>query len=522
MPKISKKQELALKRELIAELERKKNLTENLPHLYAYGGKWYKWAWEFFNSTAHLNFLCAGNQLSKSSTLIRTNIERACNQALWPQLWKRPPRAFIYLYPTQELATTEFEDEWENNWLPKGELRDAGPYSWRPKYSQRIIKYVEFVISKVRIYFYSYKQDPKDIQAKTIEMVTADEECPYKHFHELLFRLSATNGYYYNGFTATIGQEYLRKIVEPRGDEEQIYPDALIRSVSAYDCMKYMDGTPSHWTEEKINGLIKKCVSPQEVDKRVLGRFVVDGGLKYPSFIAKKNVTAWHPTPSSWFTYVGVDIGSGGENNHPSAIAIVRVNPDFSQGRVVETWRGDGLQTTAGDVIKQLMQMLINYQPVTEIRYDWASKDFGILAERSKLIVLPAIKDQNSGQDILNSAFKSGALLIYEGPQSGDNAKLVTELSYLKKSTLKRNAKDDLIDALRYAAASIPWRLDITEALDNLHAEANKNPTRRMIKIGRQMYYEGELDSIIDEFEEYNQLVYDYGQQESQDPHLIL
>lgn len=59
---MDKKTEARLKR--LALLEEKKKLQDGLPHLYGY--PFYKWAREFFESKNRLNFLLAGNQLSKA------------------------------------------------------------------------------------------------------------------------------------------------------------------------------------------------------------------------------------------------------------------------------------------------------------------------------------------------------------------------------------------------------------------------------------------------------------------------
>lgn len=53
-----------LQKKELALLKAKKQMMDDLPHLY--GFKWYPWAREFFESKNRMNFLCAGNQLSKA------------------------------------------------------------------------------------------------------------------------------------------------------------------------------------------------------------------------------------------------------------------------------------------------------------------------------------------------------------------------------------------------------------------------------------------------------------------------
>ena len=42
-----------------------KEIKEELPHLYAHGGKWYQWSREFFQSKNKINLLTAANQIGK-------------------------------------------------------------------------------------------------------------------------------------------------------------------------------------------------------------------------------------------------------------------------------------------------------------------------------------------------------------------------------------------------------------------------------------------------------------------------
>ena len=81
-----------------------------LPHRYGY--PWYGWARSFYESRQHESFLCAANQIGKSSTQIRKMIEWAGNKKLWPKLWTTEPRQFWYLYPNKDTATIEVDLKW--------------------------------------------------------------------------------------------------------------------------------------------------------------------------------------------------------------------------------------------------------------------------------------------------------------------------------------------------------------------------------------------------------------------------
>src|SRR3990167_11560215 len=79
--------------ERIQLLEKKIELQNGLPFLHAF--PWYKWSREFFDSTAKMNLLTAGNQSGKSVTQIRKCIDWATNVDKWPLLWNKIGRAHV-------------------------------------------------------------------------------------------------------------------------------------------------------------------------------------------------------------------------------------------------------------------------------------------------------------------------------------------------------------------------------------------------------------------------------------------
>jgi hypothetical protein len=202
---------------------------------------------------------------------------------------------------------------------------------------------------------------------------------------------------------------------------------------------------------------------------------------------------------------VGVDPGGGGAS-HPSAIAIVAVSPSFSMGRVIDGWRGDDMVTSAGDVVKMVLHMIKPY-PYARIKYDWGCKDFETIAREMGLSVEPAEKSHAIGEATLNTLFKNNLLMIYGYPQLEP---LVTELKTLKSATPKTKAKDDFVDALRYACSAVPWNWDVIRGEPK--AEAEKPMTRferemadrRKIALGD--YKDQGLITAEDEIEAWNQL----------------
>lgn len=496
--------------EEIALLEAENKIIYGLPHLH--GWKFYKWAREFFESRNKTNFLCAANQISKSSTQIRKAIHWATAKELWPQLWKRPPKQFWYLYPSQEVVNIEFELKWKTEFLPRGEYEDHPVYGWKVIKDRGDIKGIRFN-SGVFLFFKTYTKDVQHLQTGTCDAMFCDEELPENLYDELAMRMNATDGYFHMVFTATLGQDIWRRTMEPEENEEEAFPTAAKWTVSLYEAMFYEDETPSHWTKERISAVMAKCKNHQEVLKRVYGRFIVLEGRKYPTFDATRHMKASHPIPSSWLVYSGVDIGSGGEENHPAAIAFVGVRPDFRAGRVFLGWRGDKIQTVDSDIVKKYIEMkkdhkLAKYNLAGQY-YDWSSKDFEITATRMGESFLKADKSHEKGEGVLNTLFKNDMLYLYED-DDGELSKLARELSTLKEKTDKKKAKDDFIDALRYAVSQIPWDFSmITGAPSDLVDEPEKpmNDREREIAARRAAFVENqeeEQQRIEDELEEWN------------------
>lgn len=475
-------------------LEAKVKLQENLPHLH--GWKLYRWAQEYWNSRASIQVICAANQISKSSTQIRKHIHWATSPDLWPGLWKTRPLQFWYLYPSRDVAHVEFTKKWIPEFMPRGEFRYDHPiYGWKPEiYHGRI-----FAIhwnSGVSTYFKSYNQDVSDLQTGTVWKMDLDEETPEELMGELFMRLAATQGYLSAVFTPTLGQEYWRKVIE-----ENKFPEAFVRQISMYDCLEYGDGTPSPWSIEQIHRAENSCKSPQEIEKRVYGKFTVAEGLKYPSFHKVLNRKPAHPLPKDWSVWCGVDPGSGGEN-HPAAIALVGVSPDWKQGRVFKGWRGDGVETTASDVVRKVIDMIDGMEHV-RILYDWGCRDFFTIASDMGLQVEPAEKNHQIGETMLNVLFKNQILMVYDDPALDA---LCIELSTLKASTPKNRAKDDFVDALRYAVSKVPWNW---ESLSNRKIATARKQTEAEIqlKLRRGIREDDHLVTVEDEIERFNELV---------------
>jgi phage terminase large subunit-like protein len=454
-PKSAKDVELERRRlleERIKILEMKKELSYELPHLY--GWKFYPWARKFFESRNKQNFLCAANQISKSSTQMRKAIHWATEDTLWPQLWRRRPTQFWYLYPSQEVVNAEFELKWKREFLPRGAMKSHPKYGWDEIKDRDGIKGIKFY-SGVYLFFKTYTKNVQNMQTGTVDAIFCDEELPEHLYSELNARLTSTDGYFHMVFTATLGQNIWRLTMEPGSHEEEKFPDAFKLTISLYEAMFYEDGTPSHWTEERIGQIKAMCKSHQEILKRVYGRFIVLEGRVYPTFDASKHMVQRTEIPKDWFCYSGVDIGSGGESNHPAAITFVAVSPTFRAAKVFLGWRGDRIITTDGDIVNkhEELKKLAEVKPMFSY-YDWSSKDFDTVASRMGFTFLKANKSHEVGEGVLNTLFKHNMIEIFEDPELG---KLAEELSTLRITARKTHSRDDFIDSLRYAVSSIPW-----------------------------------------------------------------
>lgn len=452
---MKKAEKQSLKMRELQILKEKEERLRDLPHLY--GWKWYKWAKEFFESTNRLNFLCAGNQLSKSSTAIRKAIHWATEDELWPKLWKTRPLVFWYLYPSKEMAHLEVTKKWAEEFLPRGKFKDDEKYGWEIEKRDRWVWAIHFK-SGVSIYFKTYAQDVQHLQAGSVNAVFSDEELPEAIFPEISRRLAATRGYFHLVFTATQGQLIWKDTIEPKGRRNN-FPDAAKWQVSMYDCQEYIDGTKSQWTDARIEEEKQLIGDNKEIARRVYGKFVVSGGLKYPGFDRDINLKAPLPleTYKTWHIYVGVDIGSGfspdGKTGHPSAIVFVAVRPDFKYGRIFRGWKGDDVQTTAGDVVNKYAEMAADLN-VTQQFYDYNCKDFYIIAQRAGIPFEPAEKGHETGETTLNTLFKNGMMDIDDIPELEP---LAREFCALLKDTKKQSARDDYTDAARYSCTKIPW-----------------------------------------------------------------
>lgn len=492
-------------------LEEQMLLREGLP--FKFGFKKYEWQDRYcINKTNKKRFICAANQIGKSTIQICDRLDIATSPELWPKLY---PEQFAhsagikpyswYLYPNQDTVLSEFYEKWEPCYLPRGKFKDHPVYGWKPTITNKVLKHVTFN-SGWRIYFKTYNQNVHDLQSGTVWAVDCDEELPEPLLPELEARLFATSGYFSMAFTATLGQDIWRRTIQPNSKDEELFKDAFKLQVSMYNCTKYADGTQSGWTEARIKALEATLKDKREADRRIRGRFVLSKGLKYPSFDRErnykpfpqlKNGKRFKGCPPGWSVYTAVDLGGGGEDAHPSAYVFLAVSPEYDKIRAFRMRRLEDYVTTAGDTYNFYKESRGKIQPVKQC-YDFGAKDFGTIVDRVGDPFDKAVKDHAIGEMALETALKTGILVIYFDPEDplDESRKLVGEFEGLLAETPKNKAKDDLIDALRYALVQIPidWEAVI---------EGKVSETKEELKDGSPEkerpndYFEKEEDGIF-------------------------
>ncbi|MBX3017991.1 MAG: hypothetical protein KF767_08885 [Bdellovibrionaceae bacterium] len=453
-----------------------------------------------------------------SSTQIRKNITLATEPDRWPELWRTRPITFWYLYPSLKVADHEARLKWIPEFMPRGEMKDDPQYGWELiKSPNGLIAGFKFN-SGINLLFKSYDQQVENLQTGTVWMLSIDEELPIELWPELQLRVGATDGYIAGVFTPTLSQQYWFDVMEETDPLKLKLPSAHKMRVSLYDCLTYENGIPSDWTIERIKKIEQTLPTPEEVLRRVYGRFIIDKSvLKFPSFNAEVNMIPEHQIPESWVYFVGIDSGSGVQGtkttfSHPAAIVFVAVDPSFQKAIVTDVWigtpdniTGDDKNTTASDILRQYVYMRVGKQVVASY-YDYADRDLGIVAERESIPIQKAEKRHEIGEGLINTLFKNMMLSIFKNK---GGLELADELLNLRNDTQKQKAKDHASDALRYALSSVTFDfMNVTGGQEK--PEAPKIITTEMMIADRRLAYQKRTE-IIDLEQEIEELNEDYG-----------
>jgi phage terminase large subunit-like protein len=492
----------------LEQLEKEIKLKEGLPHLF--GFKDYQWSHDFLQTRKKEAFLLAPNQVGKSTIQIRRNILWATEQELWSELWPhRRPYKFWYLYPSLVVAHNELHSKWLPEFLPKHEFKTHPKFGWefyKVKSEIRGIKFNTGVILE----FLSYEQGGRLLQTATCDYISFDEELPEELWGELSMRRSANDGYISGVMTNTEvnGIDLWYRTFERRGQPDEAFPESFKRQISLFDCMFYMDGTPTKYTKERIDQIKAQAGSETDIQRRVMGRYVMShSNLLFPSYLEERNYNRKpEPIPDHWNYFAGLDWGAGGSDSdsHFSAISIIAVNPEYTQARVVNFWRGDGFRTTAGDLLEKYLEMKGSL-PIAGAYYDYSCADLGTIALAQGVPLQKANKSRETGVPLVDTLLKYGALTI---DASVEAEKLNKEFKVLKKDTRKSKAHDDGVDSVRYGLSKLPFQMDrIKQAVTKFESKAQnvtpapKRPQRESIQPISDEY------SLAAEIDEWNDLI---------------
>lgn len=505
---MSKKRTVDRKLESLKALEQELHLKENLPHLY--GNKMYTWQREFFYTKNKNAFLCSANQVGKTEIQGRRLINLATQGDNWQEWFTTKPDCFWYLLPSKEMVEAVIDLKWRPQLLPRGTFRDHPKYGWNLKKAHGSYNYLEFN-SGVRVYFKSYSMGADVLQSGTCDYIAFDEELPWDLYSELNMRRTARNGYLSGVLTPTTGQEEWRKVFEEKGEKE-VFPKSFKKQVSLYDSQKFVDGSPSHWTDERIQGVIQSCATEQEIQRRVYGRFVKSEGLMYPMFSISRNVKP--PTPinlSSGCIYAAVDPGAGktSPGSHPAAMTFIWTNSEHTKGIIFKGWKSpEGMALEPRDILAKYSE-LKGTMIVTGEYYDWKCKDFETVGTRSGFAFQKADKARDFGHQMINLLFKSEALTIFDLEELQP---LIAELLSLGINDRKNEAVDDYVDSMRYAITSIPWNwekitdikveFDVGKIVEDKVIDLRMNPPEDLVNQASELESEIEFWNTIYESNE--------------------
>lgn len=458
-------------------------------------GPEYQWSYDFIRNESKICMISAANQIGKSTSNIKKCITWAVNEFKnWNRLWPgMRPNLFWYFYPSGPQIDTEFKKKWQeyspdasisarqfrSQFVGDQKLEGLMPgfpecfftgYSLVYKEKDRDIKEINFNTG-VSVQFKSYEQRVINLQSSTVFGVFIDEEIPLETFNEVQARRRAIQGYLNLVMTPTIGQdEFVDAFDESlTGTSKETFSKAFKKKISLYDCQKFINGERSIWTDEAIEEEKLREPTYRKMRVRVYGDFIKEDDLMYHSYNPEVNNFDSFELPENWPYFVGIDVGSGGMNNHPAGIVFVGTSPDYTQGCVFSAWRGDKRETSNLDIFNQYLKMKreVGREPQYRV-YDGAARDFFLLAKSKGEAFEPAKKNRKDGADHVNSLFRLNMLVL--NMAHPEMRKLKAELMRVptdKKLVDLYKTYDDLCDALRYICFRINWNFkDAKDAID--------------------------------------------------------
>lgn len=478
------------------KLKRINKLKEELPHLYSF--QFYEWQERFWNSTDTFQFTFKANQIGGSSVYIRKLIHYATEPKLWG-LFARTPTMALFLQPDKNTLTREWENKW-SEFLPKGEMKDHPQYGWKEEWEGN--KYIQSVTFNTgfTIYFKTYGSGGdhvQTLQSSSPAILCCDEELPEELWPELQMRLASPvnkGSMFWMNATPTRGQKLWQDV--QAGIVK--LPNSLVQTISMYDCLKYANGDKSLWSLEHIKRIEQALPTEREIQVRVYGLFRAIEGLAITQFNSARHVKPFHII-KGWNYYAGIDYGVGGAHGHPTSIVIIAVNETYTSVRVLKCKRYDKTPTTPDDAIAKYYELLGELGlDECSVYFDHSCGSIAIISERQGLGFHKANKDRAYGFGLINSLFKNDMMIILDD-DSGEPAKLISELESLRVDFNKKRAGDDLVDGLRYALASIPFNFE------NIKTPAIEEQKTTQKQVGRHVQdIDYDFDEVGDEIDEWN------------------
>lgn len=164
----------------------------------------------------------------------------------------------------------------------------------------------------VRLQFRSYEQGRENLQSATIDFVYCDEEPPEEVMGELRARIAATGGFIYMAFTPLKG---MTPLVQEFWTHEN--PNKFLVCMNIYEA--------KHMTEEKLRNIesLYSGLSEAERQARMMGIPTMGSGMVYPIDDEELKYDAFE-FPKSFRRLGALDFGRG---EHPTACVWIAQDP---------------------------------------------------------------------------------------------------------------------------------------------------------------------------------------------------
>jgi hypothetical protein len=439
--------------------------------------------------------------------MIRKDIDWATSPDRWAELWPslpsgQLPSPFWYLYPSLGVAQDEFTYKW-STFLPKGEMKNHPQYGWKEIKERGIFRGISFN-SGIDLLFKAYEQKAQNQQATSVYKISCDEELPVKFYDELMQRISGTEGYFDMACTGTLGQKFWWEAIECVGKQNERFPDALKLQVSKWDCLTYMDGSPSPWTPERIRKEEERCSSETQRLIRIEGKFIRDVDSLLPSF-SVGNLIKQHTAQAGQQYYAAVYVGPYTGNG---AMAMVALDADMMHASVLDAHGFDKDESDI-EMYQKFLRMVGKHKLSGAFCNVLGGRSFIEVSRGREPYLEPSKPIKINHAKLLNSLFKYRMLTLTEEASSDEMVYHLQNAS--RKEEDYRGC--EMAGALILACANINWNFNKVLGIF-------EKKVKPLEKEDRRHYYEGtgpyavdrsSKDSTEDELQLANEEYENYG-----------